>query len=52
MTKTCSKAPSENQTQFKPKIENFKTSLAYEGLSLNKTNKNRSIEELKQAYAR
>ena len=38
--------------EFVPKVENFETSLKYEGLGIKKENKNKSIRELQQKYAR
>ncbi|SDF57577.1 hypothetical protein SAMN04515658_102379 [Idiomarina zobellii] len=45
---------SENQYQgsFKPKMDNFETSLNYEGLTYKKSSKSTSIQELKRKYAR
>ena len=38
--------------KFVPKIKNFETSLNYEGLFVKNDNKNKSIVELRQKYAR
>ena len=48
MPNTISTASKE---KFTPKMENFKTSLMYEGLSL-KRDRKQSIAELKRKYAR
>ncbi len=40
------------KTKFTPNVENFKTSLSYEGLTLKEKSKTQSIAELKRKYAR
>ncbi|QSX34172.1 hypothetical protein JYB87_02685 [Shewanella avicenniae] len=52
MTSTAMARKAENKPKFKPKMENYKTSLGYEGLALKNTDENLSIEELKRKYAR
>lgn len=42
----------ESKGRFTPNMENFKTSLKYEGLTLKNEKKNKSIQELKRQYAR
>ena len=46
------KTKKNSNVQFVPKMENFETSLMYEGLSVKKENKQKSIAELRQKYAR
>jgi hypothetical protein len=46
------KTKKTSNVQFVPKMENFETSLMYEGLSVKKENKQKSIAELRQKYAR
>ena len=43
---------SSRKEKFTPNLENYKTSLSYEGLSLKAKGKPRSISELKRKYAR
>ena len=43
---------SESKTRFTPNLENFKTSLSYEGLVFKEKSKTHSIAELKRKYAR
>lgn len=52
MTQYATPASVPDKTTFTPKMENFKTSLMYEGLALKSDSDNRSIEELKRDYAR
>ncbi|MBM7073937.1 hypothetical protein JQC92_18175 [Shewanella sp. 202IG2-18] len=47
---TKSKQSVNKLTKFKPKLQNFKTSLSYEGLSLKDDGTALSIEELKKHY--
>ncbi|MBM7070696.1 hypothetical protein JQC92_01385 [Shewanella sp. 202IG2-18] len=47
---TKSKQNVNKQTKFKPKLQNFKISLSYEGLTLNDDANDLSIEELKKLY--
>ncbi len=39
-------------SKFIPKMKNFETSLQYEGLFVKNENKNKSVAELRQKYAR
>ncbi|MCE0492929.1 hypothetical protein [Vibrio salinus] len=52
MTNTSAKLSVEKKKKFTPKLDNYKTSLQYEGLTLSTKDENRSITELKQKYAR
>ncbi|MCG3728764.1 hypothetical protein EXA13_04280 [Vibrio cincinnatiensis] len=52
MIKTSNSSLIQSKPLFTPKMENFKVSLAYEGLSLKAGSEKRSIEELKRDYAR
>ncbi len=52
MTDTAAKLSKENKKKFTPKLENYKTSLTYEGLTLSKKDEHHSITELKRKYAR
>ncbi|WP_290573497.1 hypothetical protein [Idiomarina sp.] len=38
--------------KFTPNMENFRVSLSYEGLKLKKSNKDKTIEDLKRKYSR
>lgn len=52
MANTISENINEHKTKFIPKMDNFKVSLSYEGLSLKKSSEGKSIKELKRKYAR
>ncbi|SJZ80437.1 Uncharacterised protein [Vibrio cincinnatiensis] len=52
MIKTTTSSAIPNRPAFTPKMDNFKVSLSYEGLSLKPGCEQRSIEELKRDYAR
>lgn len=43
---------SKRARKFTPNMENFRVSLSYEGLELKKSNKGKTIEDLKRKYAR
>jgi len=38
--------------KFTPNMEDFRVSLSYEGLQLKKSNKGKTIEDLKRKYTR
>ncbi len=42
----------DKQERFVPNIENFKTSLGYEGLKMKESSEKQSIASLKRKYAR
>ncbi|KKO49092.1 hypothetical protein VT06_08910 [Arsukibacterium sp. MJ3] len=42
----------ELQPKFTPNMENYKVSLSYEGLPLEKSSDHKSISDLKRKYAR
>jgi|TARA_R110002020_G_scaffold430735_1_gene640422 hypothetical protein len=46
------KNSSDKQERFVPNIENFKTSLGYEGLKMKESFEKQSIASLKRKYAR
>jgi hypothetical protein len=52
MATTISKSSNKRKLKFTPKMDNFKVSLSYEGLSLKKSSEGKSIAELKRKYAR
>ena len=52
MATTISKTSGRQKLKFTPKMENFKVSLSYEGLSLKTSSEGKSIAELKRKYAR
>ncbi|MFT6529017.1 MAG: hypothetical protein ACJAZB_000655 [Psychrosphaera sp.] len=52
MANTISENSNEHKAKFTPKMDNFKVSLSYEGLSLKKSSEGKSITELKRKYAR
>ena len=52
MSQTSSSQENQYQGSFKPKMDNFETSLNYEGLTYKKSSKSTSIQELKRKYAR
>jgi hypothetical protein len=39
-------------TKYQPKLDNYLTSLQYEGVTLKKNHKPKSIDELKRQYAK
>jgi hypothetical protein len=51
MTASAIKSP-DKEARFIPNLQNFRTSLAYEGLELKKNAENKSIADLKRKYAR
>ena len=51
MTTTTPKTPMKNGW-FTPNMQNYRTSLAYEGLELKKSSEHKSIADLKRQYAR
>lgn len=52
MATTVSKTSNDRKAKFTPKMDNFKVSLSYEGLSLKKGSEGKSIADLKRKYAR
>jgi hypothetical protein len=52
MANKSAKLSVANKKKFTPKLDNYKTSLKYEGLTLDAKDEHRSITELKQKYAR
>lgn len=54
MTNTVSSTATaeKRKAKFTPKMENFRTSLMYEGLTLKNIGENQSIAALKRKYAR
>ncbi|WP_187327376.1 hypothetical protein [Shewanella mangrovi] len=52
MTSNAMAKTPQDKPKFTPKMENYKTSLTYEGLALKKADENLSIAELKRKYAR
>ena len=52
MTSSATAKPAPEKAKFTPKMDNYKTSLGYEGLTLKPADENLSIEELKRKYAR
>ena len=52
MATIVSKEYSERKVKFTPRMDNFKVSLSYEGLSLKKSSEGKSIADLKRKYAR
>lgn len=46
------KVSSDKQERFVPNIENFKTSLRYEGLQMKESSEQQTIASLKRKYAR
>lgn len=51
MTKKSSKTKAKSRVRFTPNMDNFKTSLAYEGMNLSNGAGKNSIAELKLKYA-
>ena len=45
-------AENKRVRKFTPNMENFRVSLSYEGLKLKKSNKDKTIEDLKRKYSR
>lgn len=52
MTNSVSTNSLKNKARFTPNMDNFKTSLMYEGLILKKSSESKTIEDLKRKYAR
>lgn len=52
MTKKLPPKQSESKAQFMPNMENFRTSLSYEGMVLKADWTSQGIEVLKRKYAR
>ena len=52
MAPTITTSSNNQKSKFTPKMENFKVSLSYEGLSLKKDGEGKSLDELKRKYAR
>jgi len=52
MINTVATTSTHKKPRFTSKMENFKTSLMCEGLSLKEEKQNQYIEQLKQKYAR
>jgi hypothetical protein len=52
MTPATTAASNNQKAKFTPKMDNFKVSLSYEGISLKKSSEGKSIDELKRKYAR
>lgn len=46
------KTSSDKQERFVPNIENFKTSLRYEGLKMKDSTEQQTVASLKRKYAR
>ena len=42
----------KQSTKYQPKLDNYLTSLLYEGIALKKNHKPKSIDELKRQYAK
>ncbi|WP_197414310.1 hypothetical protein [Lacimicrobium alkaliphilum] len=51
-TKQQKAGSAKTKARFTPKMDNFRTSLMYEGLTLKKNPENQSIADLKRKYAR
>jgi hypothetical protein len=51
MTTSVQKLPNK-EARFTPNMDNYRTSLAYEGLALKKNSEHKSIADLKRKYAR
>ncbi|MDF2176875.1 hypothetical protein P2G88_01240 [Aliiglaciecola sp. CAU 1673] len=52
MAHPAAKTPKKDGAKFIPKMENYETSLAYEGMALKQEDRNKSIAELRRKYAR
>lgn len=52
MTNSVATNSSKRKACFTPKMDNFKTSLKYEGLVLKKSSEGQTIADLKRKYAR
>lgn len=52
MAPTITTSSNNKKSKFTPKMENFKVSLSYEGLSLKRSSGGQSVDELKRKYAR
>lgn len=52
MTDSVTTNSAKTKARFTPKMDNFRTSLMYEGLTLKKNSENQSIADLKRKYAR
>ena len=52
MTKQATSTKPKKQGRFVPDMDNFKTSLAYEGMTLKQGWEPKNITELKRKYAR
>jgi hypothetical protein len=55
MTTSAMKSPNkslDHEARFTPNLDNYRTSLAYEGLELKKNTEHKSIADLKRQYAR
>ena len=51
MTTSTTKDPNKPQ-RFTPNLQNYRTSLGYEGLELKKSSEQQTIADLKRKYAR
>lgn len=51
MATSATKDPNKQQ-RFTPNIQNYRTSLGYEGIELKKNSEQKSIADLKRKYAR
>lgn len=54
MTTSAMKSPNkspDHEARFIPNMDNYRTSLAYEGLELKKSSEHKSIADLKRQYA-
>ncbi len=52
MTKKETSSKSKRQARFVPDMDNFRTSLAYEGMTLKQGWESKGLAELKRKYAR
>ena len=55
MTTSAMKSPNkslDHEARFIPNMDNYRISLAYEGLELKKNSEQKSIADLKRKYAR